>query len=104
MPESLTIGVVGLGPVGSVLAVHLKAAGATVVACDIDRLKITAMQKNGIQLVHAIQKQVYLQETCTSIAEMMTRQLDLVAIAVKAPYLRTVIKELTEYREQDFFF
>ncbi|MFQ6606462.1 MAG: ketopantoate reductase family protein [Fidelibacterota bacterium] len=101
--SSLTIGVVGLGPVGCILAVHLKDAGATVVACDIDQLKIAAMQKNGIQLVHTIQKQVYLQETCTSIAEMMTRQLDLVVIAVKAPYLKRVIKELAEYREQDFF-
>ena len=102
-PDSLTIGVVGLGPVGCVLAAHLKDAGATVVACDIDQLKIKAMQKNGIQLVHAIQKQVYLQETCTSIAEMITRPLDAVAVAVKAPYLKTVIKELAEYGEQDFF-
>lgn len=100
---SLTIGVVGLGPVGCVLAVHLIEAGATVVACDIDHLKITTMQKNGIHLVHAIQKQVYLHETCTSVSEMMTRPLDLVTIAVKAPYLTTVVKELAEYRERDFF-
>lgn len=98
----LKIGIIGLGPVGSVLAVHLKVAGMEVFGCDIDKKKITAIQKQGIRLVNAIQRHEFLSSVCRSIPELMKDQLDLVAIAVKAPYLSAVISQLEECKGSFF--
>jgi 3-hydroxyisobutyrate dehydrogenase-like beta-hydroxyacid dehydrogenase len=50
------IGVVGLGPVGMITAVHLKEAGCNVAVCDNDKIKINLIRKEGIKLEEAIVK------------------------------------------------
>ena len=33
------VGVIGMGPVGMILAVHMQEAGAEVAVCDLDKIK-----------------------------------------------------------------
>ena len=99
----LRVGVVGLGPVGSVLAAHLIDAGAFVVSCDVDREKIDAFRKSGIRLEHTIQKEVKVAEACCSIQELGKYDLDLVTVSVKTPSLEAVASLLLEALPQRTF-
>jgi 2-dehydropantoate 2-reductase len=100
--DRLKVGVIGLGPVGSILALHLKAGGMEVFGCDIDQDKVQAIRKKGIQLTGAIEHHSAPTSVTTSIPDLMKMGLDLVAIAVKAPYLASVIKVLRE-QEGSFY-
>ncbi len=94
--NQMRIGVVGLGPVGSTLAVHLIEAGAFVVSCDIYPDKIDELKKSGINLTNAIEKHIKVSEACSSIQELGRYELDLVVVAVKAPCLNKVLTQLKE--------
>lgn len=48
------IGIIGLGPVGMILAVHLKEAGCQVLICDHDRVKLNLIRNEGIKLENVI--------------------------------------------------
>lgn len=92
----LRVGIVGLGPVGSVLAVHLKEAGALVVPCDVFPKKIEKIKKKGIRLTHTIEKHVPITEACHSVQELGMYELDLIIMAVKTPHNRKVINQIKE--------
>jgi 2-dehydropantoate 2-reductase len=94
--NDLRVGVIGMGPVGSTLAAHLIDAGAFVVACDVDRTRIDAIKSGGIRLENKLEKQVSVPETCYSVVELGNYNLDLVAIATKAPALKKIASLLTE--------
>ncbi len=94
--NQMRIGVVGLGPVGSTLAVHLIESGAFVVSCDIYPDKIDELKKSGINLTNAIEKHIKVSEACSSIQELGRYELDLVVVAVKAPCLNEVLTQLKE--------
>ena len=48
--SKIKIGVVGLGPVGMILAVKLKDAGCDVAICDKDEFKLKKIREEGIVL------------------------------------------------------
>lgn len=90
----LRVGIIGAGPVGSILTAHLKDAGALVVPCDMFQHKIDAIKKKGIRLTHTIEKKVQLKEACYSVQELSMYDLDLIIIAVKTPDLRKVVAQI----------
>lgn len=93
--DQLRVGVVGMGPVGSVLAAHLIDAGAFVVPCDINRRLVDTIRKAGICLQHTIEMHVGVTEACYAARELERYDLDLVAIAVKTPNLDKVVAQLS---------
>jgi 2-dehydropantoate 2-reductase len=101
--NQLRVGVIGMGPVGSILAAHLLDAGAFVVPCDVDREKIDMIKKGGIRLEHAIQKEAGAVEGCYSAGDLEKYDLDLVAISVKAPSLEKVLSGLSEKASEKTF-
>lgn len=94
--DQLRIGVIGMGPVGSILAAHLIDAGAFVVPCDIDHQRIDSIKRAGILLQHTIQMEVEVSEACYTARELEGFDLNLVAIAVKTPDLERVVEQLPE--------
>lgn len=52
----MKVAVVGLGPVGLILAIHLKEAGYDVAICDFDKIKINLIRSEGIKLDGVIKK------------------------------------------------
>ncbi len=91
----LRLGVIGMGPVGQTLAAHLVDAGAFVVVCDIDHSKIDVIKEAGICLERLMHKQVRVAEACYAADELKKYNLDLVAISVKASYLKDVVSALS---------
>lgn len=92
----LRIGVVGLGPIGSTLAVHLIEAGAFVVPCDIDRKKIDLIKESGIQVENKIQKTADVAVACYAVDELGEYDLDLVVVSVKTPILGKIVSTLSK--------
>ncbi len=94
--EPLRVGIIGMGPVGSILAVHLMEAGADVIACDVFPNRIDAIKKKGIRLTHTIDKHRRVTDACLSVQGLDTYDLDLIIVAVKTPSLQRVIEQLKE--------
>ena len=90
------VGVVGLGPVGSTLAVHLQEAGASVILCEISSKIADAVKESGITLTNVFEKHADFSRICNSVQAMRMYDLDLAVIAVKTPYLKNVVQQLAE--------
>lgn len=97
------VGVIGLGPVGSTLAVHLQEAGAFVVLCEVSSKIADAVKKSGIFLTHVIQKHAKFSEICHSVQAMSMYDLELAIIAVKTPHLKEVVQQLEEINSDKLY-
>ncbi|MBZ0203707.1 MAG: 2-dehydropantoate 2-reductase [Ignavibacteria bacterium] len=81
--KPLKIAVVGLGPVGIILAVHLKEAGFEVAVCDKDKIKINLIRNEGVKLEGAISKQAYFENIYTDVLDLKKFDPDLLVFALK---------------------
>lgn len=100
--ESLPrVAIVGLGPVGQILALHLQRAGVDLVACDIDKARMHLIQRDGIRLLGAIEGHVPFDHTerlCTTVRQMLDHKPGMIVFAVKAYQLGSVIQSIKEYQ------
>jgi len=78
------IGIVGLGPIGLILAVHFKEAGCNVALCDIVKDKMELIRNKGIQLEGKINRSSLFDNIYTSVNEMLNDGLDILVFSVKA--------------------
>ncbi|UCG60824.1 MAG: ketopantoate reductase family protein [Candidatus Zixiibacteriota bacterium] len=101
--HQLRAAVVGMGPVGTILAAHLIDAGAHVVLCDIDHERIDRMKDDGIRLEQTIEKTVDVADGCYSISDLKQFDLDLIAVAVKTPTLAIIIPKIAEITSDKMF-
>ena len=101
--DPLRIGIIGMGPVGCVLAAHLIEAGAFVVPCDIMPKKMDKIKKSGIQLKYTIQKKVKFEHVCYSVQELEMFDLDMAIVSVKTPGLKKVLEQLFEIDSDKLF-
>lgn len=95
------IGIIGLGPIGLVLAVHFKQAGCEVAICDMDKRKINLIRKEGIELVGKINKIACLKHIYSSIPELMEHKFDLLISAVKAYHVDSVLDQIEAGEHQN---
>lgn len=95
------IGIIGLGPIGLVLAVHFKQAGCEVAICDMDKRKINLIRKEGIELVGKINKTAYLKHIYSSIPELMEHKFDLLISSVKAYHVDSVLDQIEAGEHQN---
>ncbi len=96
--KDMKIGIVGMGPVGSTLAVHFALAGQEVHVCDIIEEKIALIKKEGINLTFTIERSATVAGAYTSIKELIAKDLDLLVFCVKTPYLQQVINASIEVK------
>jgi len=94
--KEFRVGVIGLGPVGSTLAVHLQEAGASVTLCELSSKVLDAVKDSGITLTNVFEKHADFSRTCNSVQAMAMYDLDLAIIAVKTPHLKKVVEQLVE--------
>jgi 2-dehydropantoate 2-reductase len=99
--ETLKVGIVGMGPVGMILAVHFKLAGCEVAICDIDKRKINLIKKEGIILNGKIEKVAYFNYIYSSIPELMEHQFDLLISSVKAYHVDSVLDQIDAADHED---
>jgi 2-dehydropantoate 2-reductase len=101
--DQMRIGVIGMGPVGAVLAAMLIEAGAYVIPCDIIPTKMDKIKKSGLRLKNVIKKDVAVSDVCYSIKELASFDLDLAVISVKTPSLKKVVAQLTEIDSEKLY-
>jgi len=87
-------GIVGVGPVGSILAGHLAKHGQRVILVDILREHLDTIKTKGLTLSGFTKFNVKIEDVCYSIAELKKHKVDAVFICVKASVLPRILKEL----------
>lgn len=95
------IAVIGLGPVGQMLAVYLKESGQEVMVFDKDKMKIHLINKEGIKLEGVVNKSAKIDKAFTSFDELGKFKPQVIFIAVKAYHLPQVLKEINDLNLKD---
>ncbi len=98
------IAVVGLGPVGQIIAVHLHEAGQEVLLCDMDKSRMHLIQKEGIELTGAIKKKSTFEHLFTSVRDILPLQPDAIVFAVKAYHLAALIHDMTDFPREGILY
>jgi len=94
MSRKPTIGIIGLGPVGTILAAHLANGGADVVVEDIAKEVLTEIERNGLRVSGIRDLAIGIGKTAGSMTELTEFEPDIVFVATKACFLRPVLDEL----------
>lgn len=89
-----TIGIIGMGPVGSILAAHLAKNGEDVVAEDILEKILSKIRKNGLRISGITKLTAMINKTADSITQLAEYDPKVIFIATKASVLKYVLPEL----------
>lgn len=90
--------IIGLGPIGGILASHLAASGSRVYGVDIWKEQIESIKKNGIKVEKLATLKEKIEEACTGLRDLKECEFDYVVITVKTPYIKDVVSELKEIK------
>lgn len=97
------IGIIGLGPIGQILAVHLQQAGCEVAICEMDIDKVNQIREKGIVLTGKIEKTEFFKYVFGSIKELLEYDHNILISAVKAYHVDPVIKQIKKIEREDTF-
>ena len=91
-------GVIGAGPVGSIMAAHLAKAGHDVTLIDILKAHMDEIKKNGLSIAGFKELNVSFpgKNLCCGISEMSDKDIDIVFISVKASVLPQILPMLKQ--------
>jgi 2-dehydropantoate 2-reductase len=103
-PKARKIGIIGLGPVGLILAVHLKEAGCDVVVCDVDKIKINLIRNEGVRLEETFNKVSFFNYVCANVDEMKEYDLDIIIVALKSYQVPGVLPSLARLNNDKMCF
>jgi 2-dehydropantoate 2-reductase len=99
-PSGLKMAVIGVGPVGSILAGHLAAAGEDVRIVDILKNHVDVIREQGLHIGGMLDMTVKVPKTSYSIGDLAGEELDVIFVCVKASFLPIITRELKEvYKE-----
>ena len=90
------IGVIGVGPVGGILAAHLAAAGENVVVVDILEGHLEEIRENCLRISGIVDIEARIPRACLSISDLREMDLDYLFVAVKAPVLPRIMGEVAK--------
>jgi 2-dehydropantoate 2-reductase len=102
-PEKHKIGIIGLGPVGLVLAAHFQKAGCEIHICDVEKKKINLIRSDGIELSGKIEKSTFFKRVYSSISELLEQEIDILISAVKAYHVDSVLDQIEKKGSGDLF-
>ena len=94
MSRKRTIGIIGLGPVGTILAAHLANGGMDMVVEDIAEGVLANIEKDGLRVSGIRELSIKVGKTARSMAELAEFEPDMVFVATKACFLKPVLNEL----------
>jgi len=97
------IGIIGLGPVGQILAVHFKQAGCEVAICDLDANKLNLIRSKGIELFGKIEKTEYFKYVYHSIDDLLNHNFEILISAVKAYHVDSVLEKIKNRSKNNIF-
>lgn len=82
--SKLRVGIVGIGPVGMIMAVKLNEAGCEVALCDKDEFKVKKVRENGIVLENIFNSTTKFEHIYNSVTDMRKLNLDYLVFALKS--------------------
>ncbi len=91
-----TIGIIGAGPVGGILAAHLSSAGYTVVLVDAWKEHIERIRANGLHITGKDELNARPKHLLTSVRNLGVYRPDLVFICTKACDLGNVLDGMSD--------
>ena len=94
MGRKPTIGIIGMGPVGSILAAHLAKSGEDVVAEDILEEILSKIREEGLKISGITKVTARIDKTANSISELAEYDPSIIFIATKASVLKHILPEL----------
>jgi len=99
--DKYRFGIVGVGPVGSIMAAHLAKAGHNVTLVDILRAHMDEIKTNGLSITGFKEMNVPFSRAnlCYGIDEMSGKDVDVVFISVKAsalPQILPILKQVAK--------
>lgn len=98
-PKDIKVAIVGLGPVGMIMAVKLKEAGCDVVLCIRNKIKLNQIKNEGIRLEGTMQSTTRFDKIYASIEEMTNAKLDLdfLVFALKSYQIEKAAKQALKF-------
>lgn len=97
------IGIIGLGPIGQVLAVHFKQAGCEVAICDLEAEKLNLIRSKGIELFGKIEKKEFFKYVYHSIDDLLDHNCEILISAVKAYHVDSVLDYIKKRNSDNLF-
>ncbi len=98
------VAIVGMGPVGLILASHLQMAGCEVAVCDHDKIKINLIRKEGIRLEGTFQLATSFEHVFGSIQDLAAFQPQLVLVCLKTYHTEAASRQLTALDREGCYF
>jgi len=96
-----TIGIIGFGPVGSILAAHLANGGQDIVAQDIIEPLLARIEKESLKISGITELTARISKTANSIAELAKFNPNIIFIATKACMLEKILPEIKKIYTSD---
>lgn len=96
MRKKPTIGIIGLGPVGSILAAHLAKNGEDVVAEDVVEKLLLKIRDEGLNISGITKLTAKIDKTAHSMSELSKFSPGIIFIATKACFLERVLSEVKQ--------
>lgn len=90
--NKIKVGIIGLGPVGMILAVKLKEAGCHVALCVRNEVRYEKIKKEGVFLENVITSVAHFEHIYRSIEDMADFDADFLVFALKSYQMPEVIR------------
>lgn len=96
MTAKSTVGVIGLGPIGSILSAHLAKSGVDVVVQDAMPNMRQKVKRDGLNISGIVSLSAKIPKVADSIPELARFGAEIVFIITKACYLKDIVPELRQ--------
>ena len=91
--KKLKVGVIGLGPVGMILAVKLHEVGCDVALCEVNEIKANKIKNDGLVLENVINSKARFDNVFTSISQFEGWDADYLFFALKSTHTAGAVKQ-----------
>ena len=93
------IGIVGLGPVGMIIAHYFRKAGCEVALCGRSAEQLELIQENGVRLTGVIDESSYFTEIYSSVKELLKSDIDILICSVKAYQVDDILSKIEVFNK-----
>jgi 2-dehydropantoate 2-reductase len=85
---------IGLGPVGAILASHLQKAGMEIGICDRDKIRMNLVRTEGLVIEGVMSKKNYFRDVYTSVEDSVAFNPDIIFVCIKTTQLPELMKDI----------
>lgn len=91
--NKIKVGIIGLGPVGMILAVKFIEAGCDVAVCEVNEIKANKIKSDGLVLENVFSATAKFEKVFTSISEFENWDADYLFFALKSTHTQAAVKQ-----------